>query len=122
LAIPKPASPVESEIFELFKEADPSGAYINGLKEYAGKIFIPSRKNLDRLSRRVEELRLKAENKSQLKVLDSGSAWLTLNEPHIAAESVLNAFFGYMIKEGIIDSHMKALTRNGIKAIEVATT
>jgi len=121
LAIPKPASAVESEIFELFKEADPSGAYINGLKEYAGKIFIPSRKNLDRLSRRVEELRLKAENKSQLKVLDSGSAWFTLNEPHIAAESVLNAFFGYMIKEGIIDSHMKALARNGIKAIEVAT-
>jgi hypothetical protein len=121
LAIPKPASPVESEIFELFKEADPSGAYINGLKEYAGKIFIPSRKNLDRLSRRVEELRLKAENRSQLKVLDSGSAWFTLNEPHIAAETVLNAFFGYMIKEGIVDSHMKALTRNGIRALEAAT-
>jgi hypothetical protein len=121
LAIPKPASPVESEIFELFKEADPSGAYINGLKEYAGKIFIPSRKNLNRLSRRVEELRLKAENKSQLKVLDSGSAWVTLNEPHQAPESVLNAFFGYMIKEGIIDSHMKALTRNGIRAVQAAT-
>src|SRR3989441_7278355 len=121
LAIPKPASPVESEIFEFFKEADPSGAYINGLKEYVGKIFIPSRKNLDKLSRRVEELRLKAENKSQLKVLDSGSAWITLNEPHQAVESVLNAFFGYMIKEGIIDSHMKALTRNGIRAVQAAT-
>jgi len=121
LAIPKPASPVESEIFEFFKESDPSGAYINGLKEYVGKIFIPSRKNLDKLSRRVEELRLKAENKSQLKVLDSGSAWVTLNEPHQAVESVLNAFFGYMIKEGIIDSHMKALTRNGIRAVQAAT-
>jgi hypothetical protein len=122
LAIPKPASPVESEIFELFKEADPSGAYINGLKEYAGKIFIPSRKNMEKFSRRVEELRLKAENKSQLKVLDSGSAWFNLNEPHQVVESVLNAFFGYMIKEGIIDSHMKALTRNGIKAVEAGTT
>src|SRR2546425_2644185 len=121
LAIPKPASPVESEIFEFFKESDPSGAYINGLKDYVGKIFIPSRKNLERLSRRVEELRLKAENKSQLKVLDSGSAWVTLNEPHQAPESVLNAFFGYMVKEGIIDSHMKALTRNGIRAVQAAT-
>jgi len=121
LAIPKPASPIESEIFEWFKDADPSGAYINGLKEYAGKIFIPSKKNLDRLSRRVDELRLKAENKSQLKVLDSGAAWVTLNEPHQAPESVLNAFFGYMIKEGIIDSHMKALTRNGIRAVQAAT-
>ncbi len=121
MAIPKPASPIESEIFEWFKDADPSGAYINGLKEYSGKIFIPSKKNLDRLSRRVEELRLKAENKSQLKVLDSGAAWVTLNEPHQAPESVLNAFFGYMIKEGIIDSHMKALTRNGIRAVQAAT-
>ncbi len=121
MAIPKPASPIESEIFEWFKDADPSGAYINGLKEYAGKIFIPSKKNLDRLSRRVDELRLKAENKSQLKVLDSGAAWVTLNEPHQAPESVLNAFFGYMIKEGIIDSHMKALTRNGIRAVQAAT-
>lgn len=121
MALPKPGSPVESEIFELIKDSDPSGAYINGLKEYAGKIFIPSRKNLDRFSRRVEELRLKAENESQLKVLDSGSAWLTLNEPHQTPESVLGAFFGYMIKEGMVDSHMKALARNGIRAIQAAT-
>jgi hypothetical protein len=121
LALPKPGSPVESDIFEFVKDADPSGAYINGLKEYAGKIFIPSRKNLDRFSRRVDELRLKAENKSQLKVLDSAAAWLTLNEPHQTPESVLNAFFGYMIKEGLVDSHMKAIARNGIRAIQAAT-
>src|SRR5207302_10004227 len=96
MVIPKPASPVESEIFDLFKEADPSGAYINGLKEYAGKIFIPSRKNLDRLSRRVEEWRLKAESKSQLKVLDAGSAGVAWNERHSVVEGVLSAFFGCM--------------------------
>ena len=69
MAIPKPASSVESEIFELFKEFDPSGAYINGLNECVGKMFIPSKRNLEKFSRRVDELRLKAENKSQLKVL-----------------------------------------------------
>jgi len=121
LAIPKPASSVESEIFELFKEFDPSGAYINGLNEYVGKMFIPSKRNLEKFSRRVDELRLKAENKSQLKVLESAAAWAGLVEPHMVPESVLNAYFGYMIKEGIIDSHMKALTRNGIKALETAT-
>ena len=121
MAIPKPASSVESEIFELFKEFDPSGAYINGLNEYVGKIFIPSKRNLEKFSRRVDELRLKAENKSQLKFLESAAAWAGLVEPHMVPESVLNAYFGYMIKEGIIDSHMKALTRNGIKALETAT-
>ncbi|OLD12568.1 MAG: hypothetical protein AUI50_03545 [Crenarchaeota archaeon 13_1_40CM_2_52_14] len=121
MAIPKPASPVESEIFELFKEYDPSGAYISGLNEYAGKIFVPSKRNLEKFSRRVDELRLKAENKSQLKVLDSIAAWNGLGEPHMVVETVLNAYFGYMIKEGINDNHMKSLTRNGIKAIETAT-
>jgi hypothetical protein len=121
LAIPKPASPVESEIFEFFKESDPAGAYINGLKEYAGKIFIPSKRNLEKFSRRTDELRLKAENKSQLKVLDSLAAWFALAEPHMVPEAVLNAYFGYLIKEGLIDSHMKALTRNGIRAVEAGT-
>ena len=89
MAIPKPASPVESEIFELFQEFDPSGAYISGLKEYAGKIFIPSKRNLEKFSRRVDELRLKAENKSQLKVLESIAAWAGLDEPHMVPERLI---------------------------------
>lgn len=121
LAIPKPASLVETEIFELFKEADPSGAYVNGLQGSVGKVFIPSKKNLDRLARRMQELRLKAENKSQLKLLESGAAWYTLNEPYQTPESVLNAFFGYMIKEGIVASHMKPLAKNGLRAMQAAT-
>src|SRR5437899_11736320 len=101
MAIPKPASPVESEIFDLFKEADPAGAYINGLKEYAGKIFIHSRKNLERLSRRVEELRWNAENNSQRRVLDSGTAWATLNEPHDVDEWESHGYSGSRIKPPI---------------------
>src|SRR5439155_11622686 len=85
------------------------------------KIFIPSKRNLEKFSRRVDELRLKAENKSQLKVLDSLAAWYGLAEPQMAPESVLNAYFGYMIKEGIVESHMKALTRNGIRAVQAGT-
>ncbi len=100
---------VEAEIFEFFKEFDPTSAYLNGLKEYAGKLFIPSRRNLERFSGRVEELRLKAENKSQEKALDSVSASYTLGEPHGVSE---------MIKEGIVPSHLRPLTKNGIRAIE----
>ncbi|HZY47437.1 MAG TPA: hypothetical protein VFE96_06535, partial [Candidatus Bathyarchaeia archaeon] len=69
--VPRPASPVEAEIFEFYKDSDPSAAYISGLKDYVGKVFIPSRRNLEKFSRRVDELRLKAENNSQLKLLDS---------------------------------------------------
>ncbi len=120
MPVPKPGSNVEAEIFEFFKEFDPASAYLYGLKEYAGKLFIPSRRNLERFSRRVDELRLKAENKSQEKVLDSISAGYTLGEPHMVPESILGAYFGYMIKEGIVPGHMRPLTRNGIRAMQVA--
>jgi len=122
MAIPKASSPAEAEIFELFKEHNPSGAYMSGLKEYAGKIFIPSKRNLERFSRRIDALRLKAENKSQLKLLESAAAWAGLEEPHMVPEMVLSAFFGYLVKEGINPSHMKGLSRNGLKAIQAATS
>jgi hypothetical protein len=118
--VPKPASVVESEIFEFAKEFDPASAYLNGISEYLGKLFIPSRRNLERFSRRVEELRLKAENRSQLKLLDSLSAAYTLAEPQGIAESILSAFFGYMMKEGIVASHLRTLTRNAIRAMQTA--
>ena len=122
MPVPKPASEVEAEVFEFFKESDPASAYIAGLKEYAGKLFIPSKRNLERFSRRVDELRLKVENESQLKLLDSLATAYTLGEPHGIPESILNAYFGYMIKEGIIPSHMRPLTRNAVKAMQVAIT
>jgi len=120
LPIPKPGSEVEAEIFDFFKEYDPSSAYIAGLKDYAGKLFIPSRRNLERFSRRADELRLKAENDAQLKLLDSLAAAYTLSEPQATPEGILGAYFGYMIKEGIIPSHMRPLTRNAVKAMETA--
>ncbi len=119
MPIPKPASVAEEEIFEFFKEYDPSSAYLNGFGEYAGRLFIPSKKNLEIFSKRVEELRMRAENRSQLKLLDSLAAAYNLQEPHQFPDSVLNTYFGYMIKEGIIPSHMRPLTRNAVKAMQV---
>ena len=34
--------PLDSEIMEFFKEVYPSGAYILGFNEYAGKLFVAS--------------------------------------------------------------------------------
>src|SRR5215510_6731679 len=120
MPVPKPASVVESEIFEFAKEFDPASAYINGIGEYVGKLFIPSKRNLERFSHRVEALRLKAENRSQLKLLDSLSAANTLAEPQNITENILSAFFGYLVKERIVPSHLRTLTRNATRAVQAA--
>src|SRR6266571_843992 len=118
--LPKPASDVEAEIFEFVKESDPSTAYLQGANEYVGKLFIPSRKNLERVAKRADELRLRAENNGQLKVIDSFTAGYALQEPQLYPDGVLSAFFGYLIKEGVVPSHLKALTRNAVRAMRAA--
>ena len=118
--LPKPASDVEAEIFEFVKESDPSTAYLQGANEYVGKLFIPSRKNLERVAKKADELRLKAENNAQLKVIDSFTAGYALQEPQLYPDGVLSAFFGYLIKEGVVPSHLKALTRNAVRAMRAA--
>jgi hypothetical protein len=118
--VPKPASDVEAEIFEFVKESDPSTAYLQGANEYIGKLFIPSKKNLERVAHRADELRLKAENNSQLKAIDSMAAAYALQEPQVPPDGVLTAYFGYLIKEGIVPSHVKLLTRNAVKALEAS--
>src|SRR5919109_905419 len=120
MPLPKPVSDVEAEIFEFIKESDPSTAYLQGADEYVGKIFIPSRRGLERVEKRADELRLRAENTSQLKAIDSMSAAYALQEPHTYPDGVLTAFFGYLIKEGIVPSHLKPLTRNATRALEAA--
>ena len=118
--LPKPASDVEAEIFEFVKESDPSTAYLQGASDYVGKLFIPSRKNLERVAKRADELRLRAENNAQLKVIDSFAAGYALQEPQLYPDGVLTAFFGYLIKEGIVPNHLKALTRNAVRAMRAA--
>src|SRR5947207_14147667 len=116
--MPKPASDVEAEIFEFAKESDPATTYLQGVNEYVGKLFIPSRRNLERIAKRTEELRLKAENDLQLRVLDSLAAGFALQEPQSYPDGVLSAFFGYLIKEGVVPSHLKPLTRNAVRALQ----
>jgi hypothetical protein len=118
--VPKPASDVEAEIFEFVKESDPSSAYLQGANEYVGKLFIPSRKNLERIAMRADELRLKAENNSQLKAIESLATAYALQEPQAPPDGILTAYFGYLIKEGIVPSHLKLLTRNAVKALEAS--
>lgn len=120
MPVPKPASDVEAEIFEFVKEAEPTTAYIQGVNEFVGKLFIPSRKNLERIAKRADELRLRAENELQLKVIDSLAAAFALQEPQLYPDGVLSAFFGYLIKEGIVPGHLKPLTRNAVRALHAA--
>jgi len=119
--VPKPSSDVEAELFAFVKDSEPGTAYLQGSNEHVGKLFIPTRKNLEKFAKRADELRLKAENPAQLKVIDSFAAIYALQEPQFYPDWILSAYFGYLIKEGIVPSHLKPLTRNAVKGFQAAT-
>ncbi|MDG6898237.1 MAG: hypothetical protein JRN24_00720, partial [Nitrososphaerota archaeon] len=115
------AKTLDSEIMDSVKEFSPSTAYLMGFNEYAGRLFIPSRENADAAVARVRELRERAENELQRKLLDSMETALLFDEPQPVLDDVIGSIFALLVKEGIKDDHMLMLLDNAIRAIDASS-
>ena len=100
---------IEERIMEFVKEVNPSGAYLIGFDEYAGKLFIASDANIKAALRKVRALRAAAKNELQRKVLDSFEVSLLFDEPQPVLDDIVGTIFALMVKEGIKDEHMLSL-------------
>ena len=110
---------LDREIIQLWKDLSPSGAYIVGWNECAGRLFIPSEQNLKSALERVRSLRRRAENDVQAKVLDSMEASLLFSEPQPVLDDIVGAVFAHLTKEGVDAKHMTSLLGDASKAIDV---
>ena len=63
------SDPLDREIMEFVKDVSPSGAYIMGFNECAGKLFNASEANVNAALRRARALRSKARPERQRRVL-----------------------------------------------------
>jgi len=113
----KPSSPVEREIFDVWCQINPAGAFIGGRPEFAGKVFIPSHENMEASRRRVAGALTRCENESQRKLLLSLDTALSILEPCNVPDYLLGTFFGHMIKEGIKPPHLTSLAEHSKKAL-----
>jgi hypothetical protein len=116
----KKLSPIEKETLEVWKEAYPSIAYTHGFDDFAGKIFVPSKKNMTRLKKQIKNLRKKTIDKGYLKFLDSCYMDLDFYEPYRVPSTATNAFFYHLVKEGIHVEHMKSLASLTCEALKQA--
>ena len=103
------SDPIEGRIMDLAKEISPSGAYLIGFDEYAGKLFIASEENISAALRKVRALRAEAKTELQKKVLDSFEVALLFDEPQPVLDDIVGTIFALMVKEGIKDRHMLSL-------------
>ncbi len=103
---------------DFVKEVSPSGAYLMGFNEYAGKLFIASEKNVNAALRKVRGLRRKAKTELQKKVLDSMETNLLFDEPQPVLDDIVGTIFAHLVKEGIRDDHMSSLLDYALKDVE----
>src|SRR5579875_3758798 len=112
-------SEMDAQILDLWKEYNPSSAYTQGFNDKAGSFFVPTEENVKKIIIKAGQLKYKAVDILQLKVLDSIIQELEFDEPQMVLELVLGSIFNHMVKEGIVASHMKSLLEGSIQAVEV---
>jgi hypothetical protein len=113
----RPRGKVEAELFELWKELNPAGAYLDGIEECRGRVFEGESERIQALLHRIDGLRPRARGRLARKLLDSFEISLRYEEPFNAPNMLLNAIFGYLVKEGLREEAMAALLRSGLRAL-----
>lgn len=116
----KPKSTIEASILDLWKELDPSAAFIGGLKEYAGRMPLPDFPHLESMTRKIDELSSKSETRSQKRLLASLGANVKLElmgEAQIPPDIAISAFFAHLIKEGMVATHLTSLANETARAL-----
>ena len=112
------ADPLNSQIMDFVKEVNPSGAYLMGFNEYAGKLFIASEKNTKAALRKVRALRGRAKTELQKKLLDSMETAILFDEPQPVLDDIIGTIFAHLVKEGINDAHMLSLLDYAMKDVD----
>ncbi len=110
----------DKEILEVWKEMDPVGAFSYGVKECAGKVFMPTDENVERMLGRIVALKRTTDDSVERKVLQCFETSLIFEEPYMAPGVGLWGYFAYMVKEGIKPEHLTPLTKQLIEFLKVS--
>ena len=112
------SDPLDAQIMEFVKEVNPSGAYLMGFNDYAGKLFIASQGNVNAALKKARSLRSRARSDLQRKVLDSLEANLMFDEPQPVLDDIVGTIFAHMAKEGINDEHMLSFLDDAMRDVD----
>ncbi|MBW2969645.1 DUF885 family protein [Candidatus Woesearchaeota archaeon] len=108
----------EKEAIQIWKETYPILAYIAGLKQYAGQIWIPSHHNKKNTLARIQKIEKKADEVTK-KFLKAIKRDLMFEEPHRPPGEILDIFFAHLILEGIKEKRILTLAEQSINLLAV---
>ena len=109
---------LDNQIMDFVKDVSPSGAYLMGFNNYAGKLFIASQANVDAALKKARSLRAKAKTELQKKVLDALETAILFDEPQPVLDDIVGTIFAHLAKEGLNDTHMLSLLDYAMKDVD----
>jgi len=114
------ASAVEKQILTLSKNISPLGMFASGLKQYAGKVWLPTKENERKALAEVERLLKKAKNDPVVaKFLRAERRGLLFEELHDIPGTVMNYFYNHFLIEGFHQPHISRLADGCLKILDI---
>lgn len=114
------ATAVEKQILRLSKKIGPLGMFASGLKQYAGKVWLPTKENERKALAEVERLLKKAKNDPVVtKYLRAERRGLLTEELHDIPGTVMNYLYNHFLIEGFNQKHINQLADGCLKILDI---
>src|SRR5256712_8359304 len=111
-----PRTETERAVFEVWKELRPDEAFVFGLDECAGRLFIPTQRRVDSPLAKISRIQKGATSPIERKLLASFRPSLKHPEPPPLPPTMLQSLFGYTIKKGVKTNHLPGPATAGPEA------
>lgn len=111
---------LDKKIFTLWKKTGPLGAFSSGLKQYAGKVWLPTIENERKALQEVDRLLKKAKKDPvALKFLKTMRRSLLFEELHDIPGEVMGYFYNHFLIEGFNAKHINQLADGCLKILDI---
>ncbi len=111
---------IDKKIFSLTKKISPLGAFCSGLKQYAGKVWIPTKENERKALAEIDNLLKKAKkDKIATKYLKSMRRGFLFEEPNDPPGAVMSYLYNHFLIEGFKEKHIRTIADGCSKILDV---
>ncbi len=114
------ATALDKQILRFYKKTSPLGMFASGMKQYAGKVWLPTKENERKALEEVDLLLRKAKNDPiATKLLRAERRGLLFEELHDIPGSVMNYLYNHFLIEGFNRMHITRLAEGGSRILEI---
>lgn len=107
---------LKNPVVKAWADCSPITAYLSGLSNYVGKVAIETD---EWIKERLATIKSLKERGYSYRILDMMALWVEYDEPEFIVEGIFDTFFGYMVKEGVIEDHIISLSTGLRKNLKV---